>query len=55
VRPTLFDADALSGDALEPLDALIAASAIAASARLATRNTKDFQGLGIELVNPWRT
>jgi len=42
-----------SGFALQPMDALIAASAIAASARLATRNTKDFERLGIELVNPW--
>lgn len=42
-----------SGFALQPIDALIAASAIAASARLATRNTKDFERLGIELVNPW--
>lgn len=42
-----------SGFALQPMDALVAASAIAASARLATRNTKDFERLGIELVNPW--
>jgi len=42
-----------SGFALQPMDALIAASAITASARLATRNTKDFERLGIELVNPW--
>jgi len=42
-----------SGFVLQPIDALIAASAIAASARLATPNTKDFERLGIELVNPW--
>ena len=42
-----------SGFALKAMDALIAASAIAASARLATRNTKDFDRLGIQLVNPW--
>ena len=42
-----------TGLALEAMDALIAACAIAASARLATRNTKDFERLGIELVNPW--
>jgi len=42
-----------SGFALKPIDALIAASTIVASARLATRNTKDFERLEIELVNPW--
>ena len=42
-----------SGFALQPIDALIAACAIVASARLATRNIKDFERLGIELVNPW--
>ena len=42
-----------SGFSLQAMDALIAASAIAASARLATRNTKGFERLGIDLVNPW--
>ncbi len=42
-----------SGFSLQAMDALIAASAIAASARIATRNTKDFERLGLELVNPW--
>jgi predicted nucleic acid-binding protein len=42
-----------SGFFLQAMDALIAASAIAASARLATRNLRDFERLGIELVNPW--
>jgi len=35
------------------MDALIGASAIVSSARLATRNTKDFVRMGLELVNPW--
>jgi len=26
---------------------------IAWGAGLATRNTKDFEGLGIDLINPW--
>ena len=34
-------------------DALIAASAIEHSLHLATRNVKDFKGLGLKLVNPW--
>jgi predicted nucleic acid-binding protein len=41
------------GGELEPNDALIAATALRRSARLATRNTKHFQGLGLDLVNPW--
>jgi predicted nucleic acid-binding protein len=43
----------LGGFKLLPMDALIAASAVRASARLATRNVKDFRPLGIDLVNPW--
>ncbi len=42
-----------AGFVLTEMDALIAATAEGHSARLATRNTKDFQRLGIELVNPW--
>ena len=34
-------------------DAQIAATARARRAALATRNTKDFEGLGIDLVDPW--
>lgn len=35
------------------MDMLIAASAMVRSARLATRNTKDFIRTDLELVNPW--
>ncbi len=42
-----------AGLELAPMDALIAASAISISARLATRNVKDFRRLDLELVNPW--
>jgi predicted nucleic acid-binding protein len=35
------------------LDAQIAATARAHEATLATRNTRDFEGLGISLVNPF--
>ncbi len=41
------------GGELEPLDALIGASALSVSAVLATRNIKHFQKLELDLVNPW--
>jgi predicted nucleic acid-binding protein len=34
-------------------DAVIAATTLAHSAQLATRNTADFEAIGIELINPW--
>jgi toxin FitB len=45
--------EARSGFALDAPDAFIAASALTVSARLATRNFRHFERLGIELVNPW--
>jgi len=38
---------------LPNLDALIAATAKYHGLTIVTRNTKDFEGLGIELLNPW--
>lgn len=38
---------------LPPLDALIAATAKYHKLTIATRNIKDFEGLGIDLINPW--
>ena len=35
-------------------DAQIAAITACRGARLATRNTRDFAGLGVDVVNPWR-
>lgn len=32
---------------------MIAAIAIAHNAKVATRNTRDFEGCGVELINPW--
>lgn len=36
-------------------DALLAATAKIRGLTIATRNTKDFEGLGIDLINPWKT
>lgn len=42
-----------SGRGLSSMDGLIAATAIGHDLTLATRNTKDFDGLGIRLIDPW--
>ena len=42
-----------AGWALSQMDSLIAATALVKGATIATRNVKDFERLGIELVNPW--
>jgi len=49
----LMGAAKRSGRDLSSMDGLIAATAIAGELALATRNTKDFKGFGIELVDPW--
>lgn len=41
------------GRGMSSMDGLIAATAIAHDLTLATRNIKDFEGFGIELINPW--
>jgi len=41
------------GRPITDLDAQIAAIAYSRSALLATRNTADFEGCGVRLVNPW--
>jgi predicted nucleic acid-binding protein len=41
------------GRPIDEMDALIAATALAHGATLATRNTPDFEHCGIRLVNPW--
>jgi predicted nucleic acid-binding protein len=47
-------AAARAGWALSQMDSLVAASAIARSAKLATRNTRDFERLNILLIDPWQ-
>lgn len=42
-----------TGRPISELDAQIAAIASVYGATLATRNTSDFEGCGIRLVNPW--
>ena len=41
------------GRGLSSMDGLIAATGISHGLALATRNTKDFDGFGIELFDPW--
>jgi predicted nucleic acid-binding protein len=42
-----------SGRPIAELDAQIAAVAQVHGAALATRNTADFEGCGVQLINPW--
>ncbi len=42
------------GRPIDEMDALIAATASANGAALATRNTADFEDCGVQLVNPWQ-
>jgi toxin FitB len=43
-----------AGIAMDPLDAQIACIAGCRGAMIATRNERDFEDCGVELVNPWR-
>ena len=43
-----------NGRSLSSIDSLIAASALAFNLILVTRNIKDFQDLGIDVINPWK-
>jgi predicted nucleic acid-binding protein len=43
-----------AGTPIDGFDAQIAAICRSRGASLATRNVKDFQGVGIALINPWQ-
>jgi predicted nucleic acid-binding protein len=49
----LMGAAKRSGRGMSSMDGLIAATAIAYDLTLATRNIRDFEGWGIELLDPW--
>jgi toxin FitB len=42
-----------SGKTLTAMDAFFASTAASHSLTLVTRNTRDFEGLGVPLLNPW--
>lgn len=44
-----------NGRSISGFDAQIAAICLSRSATLATRNVKDFLGLGLEIVDPWNS
>lgn len=50
---TIMGKAARRGHAMSAQDGMIAAIVLVHDGALATRNTDDFQGTGIDLVNPW--
>jgi predicted nucleic acid-binding protein len=42
-----------AGQTMPAIDSLIAATALAMKMTLVTRNTSDFEGTDVEIVNPW--
>ncbi len=50
---SLVTQGARAGRPLPTVDSLIAATALAYDLTIVTRNTRDFEGIGATLVNPW--
>jgi predicted nucleic acid-binding protein len=46
---------ATEGRVIDPMDSLIAASALSRGARVVTRNVRDFEPLGVGAIDPWAT
>jgi predicted nucleic acid-binding protein len=44
-----------SGPPVPAIDSLLAATALHHDLRLVTRNTRDFDYTGLEVINPWQT
>jgi predicted nucleic acid-binding protein len=51
----MHEARRIAGRPLSVEDGMVAAIAAVHDATLATRNTRDFEDLGIELVDPWQS
>jgi predicted nucleic acid-binding protein len=49
----VLGARAAMGRPIATADAQLAGICLAWGAELATRNTRDFEGLGVDIVNPW--
>lgn len=45
---------ASAGRTLQVIDGLLAATALQHDLSLVTRNIQDFEGLGMQLINPWQ-
>ena len=50
----IFSERRASGQPIDPLDAQIAAITRSRNAIIATRNTKDFANIGIDVIDPWQ-
>ena len=53
IYATLQESSRAAGRPLSVEDGMIAAICRSRGARLATRNTRDFEGTGVDLINPW--